>query len=111
MFDDPSLPKPDPAVESKKTVRISDKVPSIIAAFVPSGGSLISNTSSSSEGGSRSGSGSGEEADDEDEGWDGEGEDGGMGEEEMMRRMEEVGLEVVMVYEEEPEAEKVGVAV
>ncbi|KAL7409227.1 hypothetical protein BDY24DRAFT_227070 [Mrakia frigida] len=98
MFDDPSKP-----VESlKKTVRISEKVPSIIAAFAP--GSMAGSEGSGSE---------------EEEGWDGEGEDGGLGEEEMLRRMEEVGLEVVMVYEEEPEAEvegggegeKVGVAV
>ena len=66
-------------------------MPSIIAAFAP--GEMVG-----AEGGD-----SGGEAEDE---WDGEGEDGGMGDEEMMRRMEEVGLEVVMVYEEEPEAEE-----
>ena len=89
MFTDPaSAAAPASADESpKKHARFSDKVPSIIAAFAP--GEMV---------------GGGSDGDDEGS-WDGEGEDGGMGDEEMMRRMEEVGLEVVMVYEEEPVAE------
>ena len=66
MFTDPaSAAAPASADESpKKHARFSDKVPSIIAAFAP-GGMMV-------DGGSEDG-----EAGD----WDGEGEDGGMGDE------------------------------
>lgn len=98
LFEPSSAANVNDAVPKAKTVRIASGAPSIIDRFAPAEGGRVVYPAL---------------PDSDDEFDEGEREDGSsesssrMGEDEMMRHMEEQGLEVVMVYEEEPETEVV----
>lgn len=81
---------PKPELRNVKSLRFSDKAPSIIEHFAPSALSVPLPDSPSFDG---------NEYEYEDDG------DAVMGNEEIAKRMEEEGIEVVMIYEEDPEAE------